>query len=220
MKRKNKIDGIPIESFVNYYLGTEHNCSNLKHQGLKSFNNPYIIGVSNDFVLKYPDYIMRQELIVVIDDYGNPGTYINPINIQKIIELEICKEKIKLLEKINCHSFEEVSFLYQVWVQIIMDIQCLAGLYGGTYELLYLMNKTKLLKKIKKYAAEEAKRTLNFSKVKIELEPEENEFSYNEKFENEVSNNRTIEHAIDYSTDDYQITEKRNRQKRLNYHTR
>lgn len=220
MRRRNKIDGIPIDSFVDYYLGTKHSCSKLKHQGLKSFDNPYVIGVSNDFAFKYPNYIIKQELIVVIDDYGNPGTYINPINIQKIMELETCKEKIKLLEKISCHSFDEALFLYQVWTQLVINIQCLTGLYSGTYELLYMLNKKNLLRKIKKYALEEAKRTLNFSKVNKEKKIAENRRGYNEKFINEVVNKETVEYESDDLVENYQITEKRNRQKRLNYHAR
>lgn len=219
MKKKKQIDGISIQSFVSNYLGTEHDCPKLKHQGLKSFNNPYVIGVSNDFALKYPDCIMRQELLVVIDDYGNPGTYINPTNLQKITELEICKEKLKLLENISCYSFEEVALLYQVWIKLITDVQCLEGLYGSTYELLYLTNKIKLLRSIKKYATEEAKRTLLFTKIKVETKIEETQFTYNEEFETEDINTEPNESVI-YLPDEKQITDKVNRQRKLKYKAR
>jgi len=217
MKRNNKIDGISIRNFVNYYLGAEHECSKLKHQGLKSFNNPFVIGVANDFAYKYPDCMMRQELLVVIDDYGNPGTYINPNNIRKLIELEICKEKLKLLENISCYDFDEAALLYQIWMNITKDIKYLESLYSGTYDLLYLVNKNKLLRSIKRHAKEEAKRTLIFTKVKKNLEVEELVMSYNEKeIDNSIVNENDVS-LIDSSLDDYQVTEKVNRQKRLNY---
>ena len=147
MKNKKYIDTITIREFVNYYLETNHSCKNLRHQGLKSFENPYVIGVSNDYALKYPDSIMKNELIVVIDDYGNPGTYINPNNIKKLMELETCKEKIKLLTNISCHNFEEAAFLYKMWKNLTDEIKCLESLYGYNYVLFELVNKSKILNK-------------------------------------------------------------------------
>jgi len=220
MKRKNQVDGISMQNFVSNYLGTQHSCSKLKHQGLKSFNNPYVIGVSNDFALKYPDCVMRQELLVVIDDYGNPGTYINPINIQKLIELEVSKEKIKLLENITCYNFEEIGLLYQVWIKLINDIKCLDALYDSIYELLYLTNKVKILRNIRKYATEEAKRTLLFTKVKTELNQQDSEFIYENEFDSEIFETQSEEEVFQYMEEEPQITTKVNRQKRLNYKAR
>lgn len=220
MKRKKYIDGLAIKDFVNYYLGTKHNCSNLKHQGLKSFDNPYVIGVSNDFIFKYPDCIIKKELIVVEDDYGNLGTYINPNNIKGLTELEICKEKIKLLSNICCHDFEEASFLYKIWMTLINEINWLQGLYGCTYELLYIMNKAKVLKSIRKYAKEEAKRTLVFTVIKNNITNEENiTYDGNELLNYEDNDNNLM--INDYSLlDDYQVNEKVNRQKKLKFNGR
>ena len=152
MKKKKYIDGISIREFVNYYLETNHDCRNLRHQGLKSFNNPYVVGVSNDYALKYPDSIMKNELIVVIDDYGNPGTYLNPKNIKKLIELETNKEKLRLLSNISCHNFEEAAFLYKLWKIIADEVKCLESLYSYNYVLFDLMNKSKVVRQIKNYA--------------------------------------------------------------------
>lgn len=220
MKRKNHVDGISIQNFVSNYLGTEHCCSKLKHQGLKSFENPYVIGVSNDFALKYPDYIMRQELLAVVDDYGNLGTYINPINIEKLIELEVSKEKLKLLENITCYNFEEVGLLYKVWTKLINDIKCLEALYDSIYELLYITNKVKVLRNIRKYAREEAKRTILFTKVKTELNERDPEFIYVEDFDNEIYETQPEEQEKEYMDEEFEITAKINRQKRLNYKAR
>lgn len=221
MKRKNSIDGISIRNFVCNYLGTEHECSKLKHQGLKSFNNPYVVGVSNDFALKNPDCVIRQELLMVIDYYGNLGTYINPINIQKLIEIEIAKEKLKLLEHINCHNFEEAAYLYGICDNLIKNINYLEVLYSGTYELLYLLGKFKLLKNIKKHAKGEAKRTLIFTNMKSSISSEAQVSSY--EYDNLEVEKEIIEEDYQGNIDNdenIQITEKVNRQKCLDYKPR
>lgn len=215
MKRKNKIDGISIQSFVEHYLGTRHNCYMLKHQGLKSFDNPYLIGVSNDFAIKNFDYVGKNELVVVIDDFGNPGTYVNPLNIKKLMELEVCKEKIKLLNNISCRNFDEAAILYQMCSQLISDIECLEGLYGGTYELLRLVNKNKLIRSIRKQAKEEAKRTLIFTRIN------ESNISTEQVWETDYQELDTSveENALlpDDSLEDYKVTDKVNRQRKLSY---
>lgn len=218
MKRKNNIDGISIKDFVNYYLGAEHECSKLKHQGLKSFNNPYVVGVSNDYAFKYPDCVVRQELLMVIDDYGHLGTYINPNNIKKLIELETCKEKMKILEGISCHNFDEVALLYQIWMDLTKDIKYLQGLYRGTYDLLYILNKGKLLRNIRKYAKEEAKRTLIFTSIKSVTDKDDTIFNY-EDYQNKTDDEE-MELLTSYSSDEYQVTERVNRLRTLNYKVR
>lgn len=216
MKKKTKIDGISIQTFVEHYLGTRHDCYMLKHQGLKSFNNPYLIGVSNDFAIKNFDYVGKNELVIVIDDFGNPGTYVNPLNIKKLMELEVCKEKIKLLNNISCHNFNEAAILYQMCSQLISDIECLEGLYGGTYELLLLANKNKLIRSIRKQAKEEAKRTLIFTRVN------ETNISVEQVWENdyqELNNNLVDESVLLFSDslEDYKVTDKINRQRKISY---
>ena len=218
MKRKNNIDGISIRNFIEHYLGTKHDCSKLKHQGLKSFNNPYLIGVSNNFAFNNYDYVIKNELVIVIDDYGNPGTYINPCNIKKLIELEICREKLKIIGNISYHSFKEANHIYSIWNELCQDIKYLEGLYGSTctYELLFILDKWKVIRNIKKIAKEEATRTLDLTNNKNNLDINE-----------EVSKYENISINIDSNTDNcilpidplesYEVTEKINRQKRLNY---
>lgn len=212
MKRRNKIDGISMKDFVEYYLGTKHECTKLKHQGLKSFDNPYVIGISNDFALKNPDYIIRNELIVVIDDYGNPGTYINPDNIKKIIELEQNKEKLRILTGIDCHSFEEAALLYDVWSKINEDIIRLEKLYGGIREIFRLTGKYKMFRNIKKYAIQEARRTFIFEICSQDNYEEEKLFDYDDSITNEDDKTDVIYYD---QFEDCKVTEKVNRQRRL-----
>lgn len=216
MKRKTKLEGISIKDFVNYYLGVDHNCSNLRHQGLKSFDNPYVVGVSNDFALKYPEYVARQELLIVIDSHRNPGTYINPENIQKLVELEKCKVELKLLENITCHNFRNINDLYSIWMELTNKINYLESMYGRIYELLFLLEKGRLLRDIRRYAKREAR--LLFISNNHEPELLDNDVSiitFGEQDNNQITTD-IINTTNEF--DSYEVTEKVNRQKQLSYY--
>lgn len=212
MKRKTRIDGIQISEFIGNYLGTHHCCNKLKHQGLKSFNNPYIIGVSNDFAMKNSDCITRQEIIVVIDDYGNPGTYLNPINIMRLTELEVCKEKLKLLQKLCFHNFTEVAASYDTWIELSNKVMYLESVYGFNYNLLYYMEKTSVIRDIRKYAKMEAKKliydvTLTNEVVEPTIISNYDIFDTTSLIEEDEEQESAFEN--------YKIMEKVNRQKKL-----
>jgi len=159
---------ISIQDFVNYYLGTEHDCKNLKHRGLKSFNNPYVIGISNDFATKNPDYVRRNEILVVIDDYGNPGTYINPNLLRKIKTMEECKHLLKLLQKVRIYNLEKINKLYTEYMQNkILDVE---KIYVDGCDLFYVLNKNNILRKIKKYVRESYEKRSEFNEQTENIE--------------------------------------------------
>lgn len=151
-KSKNDfVRTISMCDFVRYYLGTNHECKNLMHKGLKSFDNPYIIGISNDFALKNPDCIIRNEIVVVLDSYGNPGTYINPSILRNIKTMEEYKHVVFLFEKIKVHNIrvarknrERLKILYN-------KIESLQQTYDSTCELLSILEKKYIIKEIRKY---------------------------------------------------------------------
>ena len=161
---------ISIKDFVNYYLGTEHDCKNLKHRGLKSFNNPYVIGISNDFAAKNPDHVRRNEILVVIDDYGNPGTYINPNLLRKIKTMEECKHLLKLLQKVRIYNLEKINELYTEYMNIQNKILDLEKIYVDGCDLLYVLNKNNILKKIKKYVRESYEKRSEFNEQTEDIE--------------------------------------------------
>lgn len=161
---------ISIKDFVNYYLGTEHDCKNLKHKGLKSFNNPYVIGISNDFAAKNPDHVRRNEILVVIDDYGNPGTYINPNLLRKIKTMEECKHLLKLLQKVRIYNLEKINELYTEYMNIQNKILDLEKIYVDGCDLLYVLNKNNILRKIKKYVRESYEKRSEFNEQTEDIE--------------------------------------------------
>ena len=161
---------ISIKDFVNYYLGTEHDCKNLKHRGLKSFNNPYVIGISNDFAAKNPDHVRRNEILVVIDHYGNPGTYINPNLLRKIKTMEECKHLLKLLQKVRIYNLEKINELYTEYMNIQNKILDLEKIYVDGCDLLYVLNKNNILRKIKKYVRESYEKRSEFNEQTEDIE--------------------------------------------------
>lgn len=157
ISNKKKVNGnyfstIDISDFVTYYLGTNHDCKDLKHKGLKSFDNPYVIGVSNDFALKNPDCVRRKEILVVIDSYGNPGAYINPLLLKQLEDMESYKTILNLLQNIRTHDIAEAKTLYEEYEKIIATkIELLERQYIDGCDLLNHLQKNSILKEIRDY---------------------------------------------------------------------
>jgi len=212
MSKKRYVEGMPINRFIEVFFETRHDCRKLKHQGLKSFNNPYIIGVSNDIALKNPDFVARSEIIVVIDDYGNMGSYLNPDHIKKLTELESCKYQLKEIEKITLHNFSNVKDVYEKFNALANRIRILEGIYGGVYDLLRYTERLKVLRIIKQHAKLEAKKELG-----ITLIPKTTQKIVEDTLPNydEELITYEIEILTEDETETYQVTNKINRQKKI-----
>lgn len=152
----NYLNTVTISDFVTYYLGTDHDCKFLKHRGLKSFDNPYVIGISNEFALKNPDCIRRNEIIVVMDAYGNPGAYINPLLLKQMEDMESYKTILKLLSDVRKNNLEQAKIIDEEYAKIIAKIEQLEKQYIDGCDLLNQLQKRSLLKEIKEYAKEAA----------------------------------------------------------------
>lgn len=164
---KKKVNGnyfstINISDFVTYYLGTNHDCKDLKHRGLKSFNNPYVIGVSNDFAVKNPDCVRRKEILVVIDSYGNLGAYINPLLLKQLEDMETYKTVLNLLQNIRTHNFTEAKMLYEEYEKIVIKIDLLERKYLDGCDLLNQLQKNYILKEIRNYVKQAALKRNDF----------------------------------------------------------
>lgn len=212
MRKKDFVETISISDFVSL-LGTEHDCNGLKHRGLKSFENPYIVGISNDFALKNPELIIKRQIFVVIDDYGNPGTYINPEILKNIETMEQYKCTLNLLGKISVHSLASINKLYEEYTKIVNKMAELQNTYISNIDFFKNLEVKKLLRKIKKFAQTANDKCIKFNEEQndmnqiIELQHE-----ILEKFSDVVEKKEeTIDENIEY--DNYNIDCKINRQK-------
>lgn len=216
-RRSDFINTIPIRDFVTDYLGTEHDCEGLRHIGLKSFKNPYVVGISNDFALKNPDCVVRREILVVMDDYNNPGAYINPEILKNIETMEQYKYSLSLLEKVSLHSLENINKLYNEYNSIICKIDELENAYINGIDLLRCLEVKKIIKKIRKYVLQANEKSIEFS-------IEQNDMQQNMSVQKEIL--KKLERALalkeehikyeDYIEDEYDfINSKINRQKSI-----
>lgn len=110
-KRYDKIeDAITIKKFVNNYLGTmDVDCENLRHIGLKSFCNPLVVGVSNNFADKNPDYVKTGDILIVIDSRGDRGSYINPNLLRKLTDEENIANIEELIKNAKIFDLRELG---------------------------------------------------------------------------------------------------------------
>lgn len=139
-------DSINIGQFVNQYLGIDADCSNLKHAGLKSFDSPFVIGVSNDYADKNPELVKKGILLIVIDCRKNKGTYINPHRLQELLEKDIVEEEIRELEKIGISNLNEISNYYRKYEEAMYRQSKLQKFYG----LLENLHKEKNVEQIRR----------------------------------------------------------------------
>ena len=161
---------ITIYEFVNDYLEVNQDCKNLRHIGLKSFNSPYIIGVSNDFAIKNKEYVLRNEILIVADAYNNPAAYINPILLRQITTMEELKHTMSILEKVRLHDLMDVRKLYEQFDFINKQINRLEMFYLDGTELLRKLNKKNILKEIKKYAKQMSENKNKISDIQSDIE--------------------------------------------------
>ncbi len=161
---------ISIHEFVNEYLEVKHNCENLKHIGLKSFKSPYIIGVSNDFAIKNKEFVLKNEILIVVDAYNNPAAYINPILLRQITTMEELKHTMSILEKIRLNDLATIKTLYDKFDLINKQINQLKTFYLEGNELLKMLNKKNILIEIKKYVKEMSENKDEINVIQTEIE--------------------------------------------------
>lgn len=148
---------ITIREFVNDYLEVEHDCYGLTHRGLKTFNNPFVFGVSNEFAEKNPDCVFRKEVLVVYDSKKNKGTYLNPHFLRKLTDLETTLATIKVIGKVRIFELKDINEIYEQFKMISLEAEMLNKLYSGYYDVLKYTEKENVIDLIHEISKEEVK---------------------------------------------------------------
>ena len=123
MKKKNlsrfdKVkDMIRMEEFVIQYLndGVYVDCHKLTHKQLKSFNNPYVVAVSYEFVDANIELVLTNKILLVSDHHGNIAPYINPQELRRLKNLGSIEDQITELKKVRIN---QLSKLVSLWGQM------------------------------------------------------------------------------------------------------
>ena len=112
----NKLDryknSITMDEFITYYLndGMKLKCK-LSHKDLKSFNNPYLIGISYEFASANIELVLTNKIVLVIDKYNHVAPYINPLELKKI---EQYRELTKQLKYLSGENLKDQLLAYQL----------------------------------------------------------------------------------------------------------
>ena len=112
-------DEISITQFVKEFVGIDVDCKNLYHKGLKSFDSPLVIGVSNDNCDTFPEYVATGELLKVRDARGHLGTYINPRIIMSYAKHTESKDHyLKMIKNLRTTELAKIHELYDKMVEL------------------------------------------------------------------------------------------------------
>lgn len=140
-------DTISIDKFVNSYLGAmEVDCKNLRHIGLKSFNNPYVVGLSNDLARKNPEYIKTGEILLVLDSRGDLGAYINPELLKKVTDRKTRKSVKSKIKHLHVNNLEELGEFFEKINVLLREIKTVEEYE----EFLYIVGKENVVENIEK----------------------------------------------------------------------
>ena len=107
-------DTLKMEDFIVNYLndGNYVKCSRLTHRQLKSFNNPYVLALSFEFVATNAELVLANKILLVMDCYGHIAPYLNPHILKKIESLGSIEKQIIELKKIRINKLSE---LVSIW---------------------------------------------------------------------------------------------------------
>ena len=140
----NKDNTISIRRFVNEYLAIDNECYGLLHKGLKSFESPYIMTISNEFAYKNPEYVQNGYLVLVVDSYNNLATYINPYYLKRVIETGNIEEEFRVFSKKEINDFNELLEFYNKYCQLQEKYEN----NKKFFQLLKAVNKDKKVRKL------------------------------------------------------------------------
>lgn len=145
---------ITIKEFLRDYIKmdiTNIETDNLTHKNLKDLtrDNPFVIGISNDYV--DIDEIIKRDYLVVIDCFGNVGSYLNPEYLRDITRLEYVEREFEIVEKSRVIAFEKLMDYYNRYMSVLSEYTYLEAKCSGYYEMLNKANKNNVVKNIKKY---------------------------------------------------------------------
>ena len=113
---------ISISNYVTSYLGISGDFKDLFHCGLKELNNPYVMGVDNNFANKNPELVHNGYLLLVIDSHNNRGTYINPSYLKSLVDSEKIEKIFKSFQRQRVTDLKNLKMHYLEFERIRQQV--------------------------------------------------------------------------------------------------
>lgn len=145
---------ITISEFIRDYLEMDvcdiKTC-NLSHKNFKDLtrDNPLVIGIYNGYV--DIDEVVKGDYILVIDCFGNIGSYLNPKYLRDLTRLEIIKKQLNIMSKIRIRILSDLDELYNKFLLASEEYEYLNLKCSKYHEMIKKAGKTKELKNINSF---------------------------------------------------------------------
>ena len=133
-------DTIKMEEFVIQYLNDGHyvDCNNLTHKHLKSFDNPYVLALSFEFVSANIELVFTNKILLVSDCHGDVAPYINPQELRRLGSLGTVENQITELKKVRIYQLSELINLWGRMQMLLYEKEQIEG----TIEILNEINRS------------------------------------------------------------------------------
>ena len=143
MKKKNlsrfdKVkDTMRMEEFVIQYLndGVYVDCHKLTHKHLKSFDNPYVLALSFEFVSSNIELVLTNKIVLVSDRHGDVAPYINPKELRRLENLGTIENQITELKKVRIYQLSELINLWGRMQMLLYEKNQIEGTLGILKEI-------------------------------------------------------------------------------------
>ena len=105
---------------------------------MKSFDNPYVLALSFEFVSANIELVFTNKILLVSDCHGDVAPYINPQELRRLGSLGTVENQITELKKVRIYQLSELINLWGRMQMLLYEKEQIEG----TIEILNEINRS------------------------------------------------------------------------------